>query len=484
MKILIIDDDADIRSIARLSLSRVGRMDVIEAASGVVGVQKAQEEKPDVILLDMMMPTMGGLETLAALRSQPATAMTPVIFLTAKAVGDEVDRLTALGAAGVLLKPFDPRTLSEDVRAIVEPVRHAVRRARTLQQVLGETRQRFIATFVAQCDSISILVDKAAAPGPRGPVRALARASHRLSGLAGTIGFPTVSARASELEVLVGGTGRGAFDTLLARDCVSAIREAFAKDLASPPVRSTPPVASTARDAKTPVADEESDRLAIVTTCLEGAGDVPVIRVLIVDDHAMVRRGLTALLSDEFRGATFGEACDARQALEQLRKRTWDVALLDLTLPGKSGLDFLKELKSEWPGLPVLVLSGHREDQFAVRVLKAGAGGYITKDSAPGELANAVRRILAGGRYVSPALAEQLALSVNNDLTRTPHETLSDREYDVMCRIATGQTVTEIGEELSLSGKTISTYRARVLEKLSVRNTPDIVQYAIRNGLV
>ena len=120
MKVLIIDDDTDIRSIARLSLSRVGGMDVIEAASGVEGVRKAQEQKPDVILLDMMMPTMDGLETLAALRSQPATAMTPVIFLTAKAVGDEVERMTALGAAGVLIKPFDPRTLSGDVRALVK----------------------------------------------------------------------------------------------------------------------------------------------------------------------------------------------------------------------------------------------------------------------------------------------------------------------------------------------------------------------------
>ncbi len=119
MKVLIIDDDADIRSIARLSLSRVGRMDVIEAASGVEGVRKAQEQKPDVILLDMMMPTMDGLETLSALRAQPATAMTPVIFLTAKAVGNEAERMTALGAAGVLIKPFDPRTLSEDVRALV-----------------------------------------------------------------------------------------------------------------------------------------------------------------------------------------------------------------------------------------------------------------------------------------------------------------------------------------------------------------------------
>ena len=209
-----------------------------------------------------------------------------------------------------------------------------------------------------------------------------------------------------------------------------------------------------------------------------------MIRILIVDDHAILRRGLTELLSDEFPAAVFGEASDAPQALEQLRKKEWDVALFDISLPGKSGLDLLKELKAEWPRLPVLVLSAHSEDQFAVRVLKAGAGGYMTKASAPEELAKAIRKIVAGGRYVSPALAEKLALGVTKDLTRTPHETLSDREYEVMSRIASGNTVTEIAEELSLSAKTISTYRARVLEKLGVKNSAEIVQYAIRNGLV
>jgi DNA-binding NarL/FixJ family response regulator len=158
--------------------------------------------------------------------------------------------------------------------------------------------------------------------------------------------------------------------------------------------------------------------------------------------------------------------------------------LLDIMLPGKSGLDLLKELRAEWPKLPVLVLSGYPEDQFAVRVLKAGAGGYMTKESAPEELAKAIRKVLAGGRYVSPALAEKLALGVKKDPTRLPHETLSDREYEVMSRIASGKTVTEIAEELSLSGKTISTYRTRILEKLSVKNSAEIVLYAVRNGLV
>jgi DNA-binding NarL/FixJ family response regulator len=193
---------------------------------------------------------------------------------------------------------------------------------------------------------------------------------------------------------------------------------------------------------------------------------------------------LRDLLSDEFHGSVIGEASDARQAMEQLRKEQWDIALLDIALPGKSGLELLKELKAEWPRLPVLVLSAHPEDQFAVRALKAGAGGYMTKESTPEELAKGIRKILAGGRYVSPALAEKLALGVTKDLTRTPHETLSDREYEVMSRISSGKTVTEIAEELSLSSKTISTYRARVLEKLGVKNSAEIVHYATRNGLV
>ena len=209
-----------------------------------------------------------------------------------------------------------------------------------------------------------------------------------------------------------------------------------------------------------------------------------MIRVLIVDDHAILRRGLKALLSDAFEGAKFGEASNADQALKQLDKKGWDVALLDVTLPGKSGLDLLKELKVVQPRLPVLILSVHSEDQFAVRALKAGAEGYLTKESAPEELVQAIHKVLSGGRYVSPSLAEKLALSLGKDFTRTPHETLSDREFEVMRRIGSGKTVTEIAEELSLSVKTVSTYRARILEKLGLRNSAEITQYATRNGLV
>ena len=209
-----------------------------------------------------------------------------------------------------------------------------------------------------------------------------------------------------------------------------------------------------------------------------------MIRVLIVDDHAILRRGLQSLLADEFRESVFGEAADARQAHDQLQSKEWDVALLDITLPGKNGLDLLKELRIMCPKLPVLVLSAYAEDQFAVRALKAGAEGYMTKESAPEELVKAVRKILAGGRYVSPTLAEKLAFRVGKDSTGTPHETLSDREYEVMCRIAAGKTPSEIAAELSLSAKTVSTYRARVLEKLGLKNSAEMIRYAIRNGLV
>ena len=346
----------------------------------------------------------------------------------------------------------------------------------TLQRGLDETRQRFGATFPAQCDSIRRLVDRAVALGRPGPFGALRQIIHRLTGLAGTIGFPKISARASELQALVVGAGSRPLDPVLARAAVDAIRDALAEDLAA-----AAPAVAAARAGKGLVG-KRSARVAVAA--IGEARVLQPIRVLIVDDHAMVRRGLRALLSDEFGGAAIGEASDARQAVEQLRKTTWDIALLDVTMPGKNGLELLKELKAGWPALPVLVLSGHTESQFAVRVLQAGAGGYVTKETAPHELATAIRKVLSGGRYVSLALAEQLALGVSGDLTRPPHERLSDREYDVMSRIGCGRTVTEIAEELSLSAKTISTYRTRILEKLGVRNSAEIVQYAIRNGLV
>ena len=189
------------------------------------------------------------------------------------------------------------------------------------------------------------------------------------------------------------------------------------------------------------------------------------------------------ILTDEFKRATFGEARNAQEALDLVWKQEWDVVVLDITMPGRSGLDALREIKKSKPRLPVLVLSMHPENQFAVRVLKAGASGYMTKESAPEELVDAVKKVFAGGRYVSAALGETLAASLSNS-QRAPQEKLSDREFQVLRLIASGKMATEIAKELSLSVKTISTYRTRILEKMGMKNNAELMHYAIQHRLV
>ena len=209
-----------------------------------------------------------------------------------------------------------------------------------------------------------------------------------------------------------------------------------------------------------------------------------MIRVLIADDHAILRSGLKEILVHELKDVVCGEAEDARQVLLQVQSGDWDLVMLDITMPGRSGLDILKDLKAVRPKLPVLVLSMHPEDQYGKRVLKAGASGYMRKESAPDELIKAIRKVLAGGRYVSPALAEKLAVDLSDDVGRPSHETLSDREFEVLRMIASGKTVGHIAEELHLSVTTVSTYRARILEKMDLTTTAELMHYALRNHLV
>jgi len=209
-----------------------------------------------------------------------------------------------------------------------------------------------------------------------------------------------------------------------------------------------------------------------------------VIRVLIADDHAILRRGLKEILVRELDGVSCGEAESAQQVLAQVQSHDWDVVILDVTMPGRSGLDVLKDLKSLRPKLPVLVLSMHPEDQYGKRVLKAGASGYMNKESAPEELIKALRKVLAGGRYVSPLLAEKLATDLNEDAGRPAHEILSDREFEVLRKLASGKTVGQIAEDLRLSVPTVSTYRARILEKLNLSTTAELMHYAMRNHLI
>lgn len=207
------------------------------------------------------------------------------------------------------------------------------------------------------------------------------------------------------------------------------------------------------------------------------------MKVLIADDHAIVRRGLGHILAEGFSRLEVGEARNAQEALRLARERTWDIIVLDISMPGRSGVEVLKELKQVCPKTPVLILTGHPEEQYAIRVLRAGAAGYMNKETAPDHLIAAVRKVIGGGRYISPALAELLAVSLGGDSARMPHEDLSDREYQVLCMIASGKTVGHIADELGLSVKTISTYRARVLEKMGMKTNAELTHYAIRNNL-
>ena len=208
------------------------------------------------------------------------------------------------------------------------------------------------------------------------------------------------------------------------------------------------------------------------------------MRVLIADDHAVFRRGLKETISEAFPKVTFGEAKTAQETVEHVRRQDWDVIMLDISMPGKSGLDILSDLKRLRPKLPILFLSMHPEEQYARRALKSGAAGYLTKESVPEELKTAIRRVLTGGRYVSAALAERLALDLRKGADTPVLELLSDREFQVLRMIALGKAVGEIAEELSLSVKTVSTYRSRILDKTGMKTTAELIRFALRSQLV
>lgn len=210
-------------------------------------------------------------------------------------------------------------------------------------------------------------------------------------------------------------------------------------------------------------------------------------RVLLVDDHPALRKGMKSILEDAIPGVAVSEAGDGDEALRVLAEpapRPFDAVVLDLSMPGRSGIDLLAEVKHRYPRTPVLIMSLHGEEQFAVRALRAGASGYLTKTAAPEQLVVAVGKIVRGGRYVSESLAERLAADVSGKETSAPHERLSDREFDVMRGIASGHSVSEIAEQMKLSVKTVSTYRARLLEKLGMESNAEVTRYAIQNGLV
>src|SRR5262245_59166591 len=209
-----------------------------------------------------------------------------------------------------------------------------------------------------------------------------------------------------------------------------------------------------------------------------------MINVVVIDDHAVVREGIKRIISENPGMAVTGEAGDGYEAMTVVKSNPCDVVLLDITMPNRNGLDVLKQIHAESPRLPVLVLSMHAEDQYAVRMLRAGAAGYLTKESAPAKLVQAIRKVFRGEKFISPAIADKLVYEAQHDDAKAPHEVLSDREYQVLCMIASGKTVTMIGQELGLSVKTVSTYRVRILEKLDMKNNAELTHYAIKAGLV
>lgn len=208
------------------------------------------------------------------------------------------------------------------------------------------------------------------------------------------------------------------------------------------------------------------------------------MNILIADDHSIVRRGLKDILLEEFPKANFVEVADGHELLKQVRSAKFDIVISDVSMPSKNGLEALKILKIEFPHLPVLILSIHPEELYAIRVLKAGASGYMTKESAPEELVKAVRMVMNGRKYITPSLAEKMASNLDHDFSKLPHELLSDRELDVLKLIASGKTVSEIATELSLSVNTISTYRSRILEKMNLKSNSELTYYAISNSLL
>ncbi len=207
-------------------------------------------------------------------------------------------------------------------------------------------------------------------------------------------------------------------------------------------------------------------------------------RILIADDHSIVREGIKQILSEKSDLYSIDEASDGHMVIDKINSNSYDLVILDISMPGLNGLDALKQIKYCKPELPVLVLSMYPEKQYAIRVLKAGASGYLSKDSAPEQLIQAIEKVLSGGRFISETVAERLALELTSGAGKLPHERLSDREYQVFNMIASGMSITEIANTLSLSVKTISTYRARILEKMGLRNNAEIIHYAIKNNLI
>jgi DNA-binding NarL/FixJ family response regulator len=209
-----------------------------------------------------------------------------------------------------------------------------------------------------------------------------------------------------------------------------------------------------------------------------------MIRALIADDHRLMREGLKQILATSGDMIVAGEACDGVQALELVRRESWDVLLLDMSMPGRAGVGLIRQIKAEKPALPILVLSMHKEEEYTVRTIRAGASGYLCKDSAAQQLLEAIRKVAAGGHFISPDVASELAIGLILQDERAPHTQLSDREFEIFLMMASGDAVAKIAEQLNLSAKTVSTYKTRILRKMQMTRLSDLIRYALEHGLL
>jgi DNA-binding NarL/FixJ family response regulator len=214
------------------------------------------------------------------------------------------------------------------------------------------------------------------------------------------------------------------------------------------------------------------------------AETIEMYRILIADDHPLFRRGVKEILEDGFNGATIGEAANVQEMLDRVRQESWDAIVMDITMPGKSGIEALRDLKRARPMLPVIILTMHPEEQYAIRMFKAGANGYVTKATFPVELIQAMKTILSGGRYITPKVADSMVCYLNAPRDQPSHQALSDREFQVLKLLAHGRSISAIAEELAVSITTVSTYRARILEKMQMTTSAELIRYAVEHGLI
>jgi PAS domain S-box-containing protein len=460
--VLIVDDDPGTRETLSDVLKLHGYA-VESAPSGRAALERLSVHPARAVIVDIELPDVSGLELLGSVKASPPSP--EVILITGHAsLASAIEAING-AAFAYLTKPFE-----------VDHLLLTLARALEKQQQMEHLRRS--AQYRVMSDSLTdavFLLDSAGWIVLANP-RAAELTGHRDADLSGR---PIASLLAPESR-------ESTLARLSAPEAARAVPPPFGTRLVGRDGRTIAVEAhvTTAFEHGQPVG-----RLMLVRGHQgrrpdDRVGAPAAVRILVTNRHPIVQRGVKEIVADTFPSIILGGAQDAQETLELLRKQLWDLVVLDVAMPDRNWLDVLKEIKQERPKLPVLILDIHSEEQLAVRAMRAGAAGYLTQDAPPEELTNAIRTTLAGRKYVTRSVAEQLAIAMDATTRGVPHQTLSDREYSVVRLIASGKTSREIADELSLSIKTISTYRVRALEKMGLRTNAELMRYAIHHGLV